>query len=68
MKKKQQQQRTEVARLPSGSSLLLCWRQVEQTDLLVRFEDFFHLFVVSDHGFACQTHPAVILGGEDPLI
>ncbi len=62
------QQPTKVPSLAPGNSLLLCGWQVEQTDLLVRFKDLFQLFVVSNHGFACQTHPAVILGGEDPLI
>ena len=59
---------TKLPSLGPGSHFLLCWRQVEQTDLLVRFEDLFHLSVVSNHGFACQAHPAVILGGEDPFI
>ena len=59
---------TKVPSMVSGSILLLCWWQVEQADLIGWFKDLLQLFVVSNHRFACQTHPGVILGGEDPLI
>lgn len=61
-------QHTKAPSLAPVSCRLLCWWKVEQTNLLVRLKHFFQLFVVSNHGFACQIHPAIVLGGEDPLI